>query len=70
MIYICSGCVSLKYQGVEYYRVGDQHIKSLSVETVQPDGSIIKVTLDSQDSEATALNNAINVLGGIVGAVK
>ncbi|MDX9787940.1 MAG: hypothetical protein RBT11_14235 [Desulfobacterales bacterium] len=68
--YLLTGCVSLKYQGVEYYRIGDQHIKSLSVETVQPDGSIIKVTLDSQDSEATALTNAINVLGGIAGGAK
>ena len=70
VIYVFSGCVSLKYQGVEYYRVGDQHIKSLAVETIRPDGSIIKVTLESQDSEATALTNAVNVLGGLAGAAK
>ena len=64
------GCVSLKYQGVEYYRVGDQHIKNLTVYRIMPDGSCIKVVLESQDSEATALNNAVNVLGAVAGGAK
>lgn len=62
---IVCGCVSLKYQGVEYYRVGDQHIKNLIIETTAPDGTKISILLESQDSEATALTNAINVLGGL-----
>ena len=64
---VVHGCVSLKYQGVEYFRMGDQHIKGLAVYRVLPDGSSIKIILESQDSEATALNNAINVLGGLAG---
>lgn len=65
IMHMMIGCVSLKYQGVEYYRMGDQHIKNLSVYHVLPDGSCIKVILESQDSEATALTNAINTLGGL-----
>jgi len=70
VVYVCMGCVSLKYQGVEYYRVGDQHIKNLTVYRIMPDGSCIKVVLESQDSEATALNNAVNVLGAVAGGAK
>lgn len=65
IIYLMIGCVSLKYQGVEYYRMGDQHIKNLIIETTAPDGSKISILLESQDSEATALTNAIDVLGGL-----
>ena len=62
---IVCGCVSLKYQGVEYYRVGDQHLKQVRIFHVHQDGSSTEVTFESQDSDATALNNAITVLGGL-----
>ena len=65
VIIFLTGCVSLKYQGVEYYRMGDQHIKNLIIETTSPDGSKISILLESQDSDATALNNAITTLGGL-----
>lgn len=65
ILHLMIGCVSLKYQGVEYYRMGDQHIKNLIIETTAPDGTKISILLESQDSEATALNNAITTLGGL-----
>ena len=65
IMHMMIGCVSLKYQGVEYYRMGDQHIKNLIIETTAPDGTKISILLESQDSEATALNNAITTLGGL-----
>lgn len=65
IMHMMIGCVSLKYQGVEYYRMGDQHIKNFSVYRILPDGSCILIQLESQDSEATALTNAVNVLGGL-----
>lgn len=65
ILHLMIGCVSLKYQGVEYMRVGDQHVKNLIIETTAPDGTKISILLESQDSEATALNNAITALGGM-----
>ena len=65
VIIFLTGCVSLKYQGVEYYRMGDQHIKNLIIETTAPDGTKISILLESQESDATALNNAITTLGGL-----
>jgi len=65
ILHLMVGCVSLKYEGIEYFRSGDQHIKNFSVYRILPDGSCILIQLESQDSEATALTNAINTLGGL-----
>jgi hypothetical protein len=62
---IICGCVSIKYQGVEYFRMGDQHVKQFRIFHVHADGSSTEVMFESQDSEATALNSAINLLGGL-----
>ena len=50
---------------IEYKRLGDQHLKGVTVHKINADGSSFKIRFESQDSEATALNNAITVLGGL-----
>lgn len=71
MIYVCTGCASITVNPetgeVRYSRFGDQHIKGL---IVMKETNKITVKLEGQDSEATALTSAINVLGGLAGAAK
>ena len=68
------GCASTRFRGPDwemaYDRAGDQHLKNVLVYTIHPDGSCTIVQFESQDSEATALNNAITTLGNLAGGVK
>jgi len=50
-----------------YRRLGDQHIQGLTID--RTDNKIV-VTLEGQASKATALSDAIHVLGGLAGKAK
>ena len=59
------GCSTVSYIGpdgsrISYTRVGDQELSGL---TVNKDGNGLNVQLDGQKSEATALVEAVRVIG-------
>lgn len=61
-----AGCSTISYGDFTYTRWGDQKIQGLHVEK---DGNKIIVTLESQQSEATALIEALKIISALTGPV-
>lgn len=66
IVLFITGCASVSVNPttgeISYWRIGDQHLKGVSFKN---DNGLVIVKFETQDSEATALNNAITVLGGL-----
>lgn len=60
-----AGCasvdVNMETGEIDYTRIGDQHIQGLTFEKTADGG--LRMTLEGQQSEASALNDALSIIG-------